>query len=330
MDRSQLGQTTFAAWAVRWQASTVNLRANTRALYATLLQRYLLPAFGAYPLVGIDAMAVRTWLNRMEADGVGHTTRVRAYQLLNRVMSSAVEARYLAANPCSIRGAAREPTGQMRIATVEQVIVIATAVPPRYQALVLVAAFGGLRWGELAGLRRKRIDLAAGTIVVAEQLLEVRGAFTFGPAKSAAGHRTVTLPAAVLAVLAEHLARYVRTDPDALVFLGDRGGYLRRSNFNRRVWSPAVRAAGVPGLRFHDLRHTAGTLATAAGASLREVMTRLGHSTVSAALRYQHVMTGRDAAIATALDSFVAGTGSGTHVARHGEQAPDAERRERR
>jgi integrase len=89
-----------------------------------------------------------------------------------------VKARYLAVNPCSIRGAASDGTSEMRIATVEQVATIAEQLPPRYRALVLVAAFGGLRWGELAGLRRKRVDLERCTVTVAEQLVEVNVAFS--------------------------------------------------------------------------------------------------------------------------------------------------------
>jgi integrase len=91
------------------------------------------------------------------------------------------------------------------------------------------------------------------------------------------------------------------------VFLSSQGRHLRRSNFNRRVWKPATLAAGVPDLRVHDLRHTAGTLATAAGGSLREVMRRLGHSTTAASVRYQHVMVDRDAAIARELDRLIDG-----------------------
>ena len=107
----------------------------------------------------------------------------------------------------------------MRIATVDQVAAIADRVPPRYRTLVPVAAFGGLRWGELVGLRRKRVDLERGTVTVAEQLLEVNGAFSVGPPKSAAGRRTVTLPAVVVEALAEHLARYTAKSPEAYVFL---------------------------------------------------------------------------------------------------------------
>jgi integrase len=102
-----------------------------------------------------------------------------------------------------------------------------------------------------------------------------------------------------------NLARYTAKSPEAFVFLSSQGRHLRRSNFNRRVWQPAIRAAGVEGLRVHDLRHTAGTLATAAGGSLREVMDRLGHSTTVAAVRYQHVMADRDAAIARELNRLI-------------------------
>jgi integrase len=303
----RLGRTSFNEWADRWLDSTVNLRANTKAGYVSILHRYLRPVFGSYPLARIDALAVRAWLAKLEADGVGQATRAKAYRLLARILAGAVEARYLAVNPCGIRGAASDGAPEMRIATVDQVAAIADRVPARYRALVLVAAFGGLRWGELVGLRRMRVDLERGTVTVAEQLLEVNGAFSVGAPKSAAGRRTVALPAVVVEALAEHLARYTAKSPEAFVFLSSQGKHLRRSNFNRRVWQPATRAAGVEGLRVHDLRHTAGTLATAAGGSLREVMDRLGHSTTVAAVRYQHVMADRDAAIARELNRLIEG-----------------------
>ena len=114
------------------------------------------------------------------------------------------------------------------------------------------------------------------------------------------------------------------------------GGLLRRSNFNRRVWRPATRAAGPEGLRFHDLRHTSATLSIAAGASTRELMARMGHSS-SAALRYQHVLAGRDAAIAAALDELIEAASalaerppsapSGTRVARIGQSDKGRKRR---
>jgi integrase len=123
--------------------------------------------------------------------------------------------------------------------------------------------------------------------------------------------------------MAEHLAQFAEPGPDGLVFPAPEGGYLRRSNFRRRCWLPATTAAGVEGLRFHDLRHSAATLALAAGANTRELMERMGHTSPAVALRYQHVMAGRDQAIAAALDELVQAAAnlpaelpSGTLVAR--------------
>jgi integrase len=123
--------------------------------------------------------------------------------------------------------------------------------------------------------------------------------------------------------LAEHLAEYTEPGPDGLVFTTPRGAYLLRSPFNRFVWRPAVEQVGLDGLRVHDLRHTAATLAAAAGATTKELMERMGHTSPAVALRYQHVMVDRQAALALALDDLarlaIAPT-EGTQRARKGTQ----------
>jgi integrase len=301
----KLGRITLAEWSKRWQATTTNLRPTTRDLYAYLLRRFLLPAFGKSGLSSIDVLAVRSWLATLEAEGVSASTRAKAYRLLSRILGAAVEAGYLLRNPCTVKGAGQERAPEMRFATVAQVAALAEAIDPRYRALVLVAAYGGLRWGELVGLRVRRVDLLHGRVVVAEQVAEVNGKLIPGPPKTEAGRRTVTLPAAAAVALAEHLVEFAEPGPDGLVFPAPEGGYLRRSNFRRRGWLAATRAADVNGLRFHDLRHSAATLALAAGANTRELMERMGHTSPAVALRYQHVMAGRDQAIAAALDELV-------------------------
>jgi integrase len=140
---------------------------------------------------------------------------------------------------------------------------------------------------------------------VAEQVAEVAGKFIVSPPKTAAGERVVVLPAVAVAALAEHLDEFAVPGPDGLVFRSGRGTYLQRSNFSRLVWRPAVQQLGLDGLRFHDLRHTAATLAAAAGATTKELMERMGHTSPAVALRYQHVMADRQAAIAAALDGLV-------------------------
>jgi integrase len=331
------GRVSFAEWAGRWQATTTNLRPNTRALHGYLLRRFLLPSFADTALADLDLMAVRSWLAALEAERVSPNTVAKAYRLLARIMDTAVEAGLLVRTPCAVKGAATERAPEMRVATVTQVAALAQAIHPRFRALVLVAAYAGLRWGELVGLRVKRVDLLHQRITVAEQATEIDGHFTWGPPKTEAGRRTVTLPAVAAAALAEHLATYSQPGPDGLVFTSAEGGLLRRSNFQRRVWRPATRAAGVAGLRFHDLRHTSATLSIAAGASTRELMARMGHSSSAAALRYQHVMAGRDAAIAAALDELIEAASalverpppasSGTRVARIRQSGSGKKRR---
>jgi integrase len=121
--------------------------------------------------------------------------------------------------------------------------------------------------------------------------------------------------------LAEHLEGFVEGGPDTLVFEAPEGGFMRRSNFRRRVWVPATRQVEVEGLRFHDLRHTAATLALTAGATPRELMERMGDASSSVAARYQHVMEGRDSAIAAALDDLIRAAA----MVAHGKQEHDSE-----
>jgi integrase len=301
-----LARITFGEWVERWWPTTADLRSGTRAFYDYLLRRLLRPAFEEMPLGRIDAMTVRSWLADLhEAGEVTPTTIAKAYRLLRRILNVAVEASYLPRNPVAIKGAGLERAAEMRHVSIPQLHALAEAVPGRYRAMVLVAGYGGLRWGELVGLRRRRVDLAGARIHVVEQLAEVAGKFIVAPPKTAAGQRVVVLPSVAVAALADHLDDYAAPDPDGLVFPSGRGTYLQRSNFSRLVWRPAVQRLGLDGLRFHDLRHTAATLAAAAGATTKELMERMGHTSSAVALRYQHIMADRQGAIAAALDELV-------------------------
>jgi integrase len=188
------------------------------------------------------------------------------------------------------------------VLTIPQVFALADSIEPRYSALVLLGTFGSLRWGELAGLRRMDIDLANGAIRVGRQLSEMPGGgYSFGPPKSEAGIRTVPVPDLIIPRIRWHLATFTDTKDDALVFTSPTGSPMRHSNFRRRVWLPALTAAGLPSIHFHDLRHTGNTLTADAGANLRELMERMGHSSTKAALVYLHSTSQRQQAIADAV-----------------------------
>jgi integrase len=190
---------------------------------------------------------------------------------------------------------------------VAQVFALADRMPQRYRAMVLVTAFGCLRWGEVVGLQRQDVDLTRGTVRVRQAVTEQRGVgLTLGPPKSRAGKRVVSLPAPVLASLRFHLAEYVGNDTEAFVFTGPAGRLLWRGNFNKLVgWPEVVAAIGRPGLHFHDLRHTGNTFPAATGASLRDLMARMGHDSPDAALIYQHATSEADRAIAAALGEAI-------------------------
>lgn len=205
-------------------------------------------------------------------------------------------------NPCRIKGADRERETARPVASVPQVYQLAETVPGRFRALVLMGAFTSLRWGELVNLRHADVDLAAGVVAVAHTPTE-RDDGTLDPTgspKSDAGLRTVAVPPLVLPELAAHLTEFTDT---AFVFLGELGGRLRRSNFRRAThWQATVVRVGLPaGFHFHDLRHTGNQLAAEAGATTRELMRRMGHSTVRAAMRYQHSTDRRDREIAAEM-----------------------------
>ena len=188
-----------------------------------------------------------------------------------------------------------------------QVYALAAAMPARFSALVLVAAFSGLRWGELVALRRCDVDLSTGKVRVPRKLAKLRDRLEFGPPKSEAGKRTVTLPAAALAALRPHMLAFVKTEPDALIFTGAKGAMLRSSNFHGATkWVKTVANVGLPaGFHFHDLRHTGNTHAASSGASTRELMHRIGHASMRAALIYQHATSERDREIAAAMDKRI-------------------------
>ncbi len=185
---------------------------------------------------------------------------------------------------------------------------LADVMPRRYRFLVLLAAFSGLRWGELAGLRVRDIDRKKMCVRVWRKVAQMKdGELVVGPTKSAAGVRTVALPQFLDEDLAEHLPEFAEAGPDGLLFTGKHGGVLRRGNFHRETdWVRTVVKAGLPaGFHFHDLRHTGNQMAAEAGATTRELMQRMGQSTVRAAMIYQHATSVRDRQIADELNARV-------------------------
>ena len=159
---------------------------------------------------------------------------------------------------------------------------------------MLLATFASLRWGEATALRRCDLDLNARTVRVRAAYIErSTGEMLIGPPKSRAGRRIVGIPEVIVPALREHLAVFAEDDPGALAFPGAKGGPLRRGNFNKMsAWPHAVASIGMPGLHFHDLRHTGNQFAAYSGARLRDLMARMGHDSERAAMIRQNTRSG--------------------------------------
>lgn len=299
------GKVTLKVYADEWIDERVDLSPRTEVFYRSLLDLHILPKLGYVELGTLDLETVRKWRAGLLRAGLGPITVAKSYRLLRTVLNTAVEDKRISANPCQIKKAGVENSPERRIATMAEVFTLADAIEPRFRSLVLLASFGGLRFGELSGLARKMIDLDAGTVSVEVAATEVRGNRLVKEPKSTAGKRRVSLPPQIVAELRKHLDTYVAPEPSALVFCGPRGGPIMRGNFHV-VWAAARTAAGVPDtFHLHDLRHTGNTLAAATGASTADLMARMGHDSARAALIYQHATRDADQAIAAALGETI-------------------------
>jgi integrase len=279
-----------AGWPTgRWRADP--LKARTRAHYQAILDTHL-THFASRQLAAIKPKDVRAWYEDTLVDRP--TLRSHAYSLLRTIMGSAVNDEILDGNPCRIAGAGRaKRVHRIRPASVAELAVLTEAMPERLRLMVTLASWCALRFGETVELRRGDIDLSAEVIRIRRAAVRTKGRYSITTPKSDASIRDVAIPPHIIPAIEQHMAKYVDGKRDSLIFPADNGGHLQPSTLYRH-WYKARDEAGRADLRFHDLRHSGAVLAAATGASLAELMARLGHSTPQAAMRYQHAAAGRD------------------------------------
>jgi integrase len=295
---------TIGSYAERWIAERP-LRDRTRVEYQRLMAGPI-QALAAVPLNALTTPQVRTWHHKLTEAGTV-TTAARAYGLLRSIMATATADGLIPANPVTIKGAQNRTTGRkVTPPTPAELQKILDTITPKYRAAVIIAAWGGLRYGELTELRRKDITITGETILVSvsRAVTHTTGlGFQVGKTKSEAGVRGVILPPHVNDIVIHHLAEYTGAFPNSLLFpASDGSGHLGQSTFAKH-WYPARDAAGRPDLPWHGLRHFGATRYALTGATLKELQTRLGHSTVAAALKYQHG-AGRDAELAAKMSQL--------------------------
>lgn len=294
-------------WLENRRTNRGPIKPRTKADYRRLLERHILPTLGDTALSRITAGGVDEWY--LSLNGKTPTERAHAYQLLRAILATAADpkVRLISQNPCQIDGAGQVSRAhEVRTASADELLAIAAAMPERLQLAVLLGAWCALRYGEIAELRRRDIDLRQEVIRVRRGVTWPDGKATIGTPKSKAGLRDVHVPPHIVASIKTHLREHTGPEAGALLFPALSGGHLHPRTFGK-AFDKAREAAGRPDLHFHDLRHTGAVLAAQTGATLAELMARLGHSTPGAAMRYQHAAADRDRAIAQRLSEMVSG-----------------------
>lgn len=299
----RLSRITVREWALEVEGARVNRRASTRARDEASLRTHILPRFGDLQLRSVDPHQIRSWVADLEARGLAPATIHKTYQILCRILASAVIEGRLAKSPCRGIALPKIEPSEKRFLNSNEVNRLIEAMDVRFRTLVLAAAYTGMRFGELAALRIQSFDPLRKQVRVEGTATEVSGEIIFGPPKTAASRRTLSIPRFLSETMISHIK--VFPDPSDLIFTSPTGSPLRRSNFRRRFWLPAVgKSVGFP-CTFHDLRHTHAALLIAQGEHPKIIQERLGHGSIKVTLDiYGHLMDGLDEAAATALDTL--------------------------
>jgi integrase len=281
---------TVSEWADQWLASARNLAPSTVLTYRKALD-VILPTLGDVRLSDLTPERIDAFLT---ADALEYapSTVHRHYRTIKRLCSTAVRRGHLTVNPVNAVDPPKVPRTEMRFLTAEQVEAIADAMQPRYRAWVLVAGYGGLRWGEMQALRPDHVN--GNELTVLEQLS--------GELKTDGSRRRVVLPTSVGAELAAHMATY----PGEFVFTRPDGSALGHAAFNNNQFKPALKRAGVDSeVTLHTLRHTAIALWIQAGGHPKLVADMAGHSSIVVTMdRYGHLFPAMHGDVAAKVDEL--------------------------
>jgi integrase len=321
---------TFGDVTNEWRGTWTDLEPKTQAGYESILNKHLLPRYRNAPISAITPDAVQKLINELAATKAPNTVR-RVYTVLRAILALAHRRHYLAGNAADdVKLPKKAPKNKQRLyLSAAKVRALAEAMPERYRVATYIAAYCGLRAGELWALRRKDVDLLHGELHVRQALKDINSTsaylkaiekgLLFGPTKTHA-ERKLSLPAPIKAMLADHLAGPIPggAGPEALIFTAVEGGPVRHGLFYRRVFKPTLvgdegnkdpkkrRKAALPkhlhGLRWHDLRHTCAALSLEVQPNLAMVQARLGHEYIRTTINvYGHLLPSVEAALAVGL-----------------------------
>ncbi len=298
----------------RWlhQDATMTLRPTTVDNYASTIRLHITPYIGHVALADLTTVAIQDFYQLLEEKGLGRRTRKNLHTVLHRSLRQAVDWGVLHENPCTNAKAPKVPRYRPRtVLDPEQTQRFLTeAAKNRLYALYVLAIASGARFGELAALEWKDVDWDNASITIRRSLANVRGRLAISDVKNPTSRRKVELPAFAMKVLREHQWRMQKEGWDAsLIFVNKRGNPLRKENVHVTSFKPILERAGLPNIRFQDLRHTSSTLLFQKNVHPRIVQERLGHASIETTLNcYSHVLPTMQKEAAEKMDGILSAT----------------------
>ena len=290
----KLGKIRFDEFAERVFSSRMNLRPSTRTRDETYLRRHVLPQFGDVPVKLIRRNDVQEWVRSLSEDkGLAPRTVRECYRILGGIMREAALERLISESPCQRISLPRVNHVERRFLSASEVEVLAQAIDARYSPIVHVGAYLGLRWGEIAGLKRKHVDFLRRRVQIVGSLERDGNRVRYvEETKTINSRRSVPVPPFLIEKLALHLADAPETE---FVFTAPEGGLLLYHGWRSRFWKPAVERASLGHVTMHELRHTAAALWIDQGANPVTVQRRMGHKDVRTTLQlYGHLFPEQD------------------------------------
>lgn len=295
----QRGEVLLSQWVADWLPTRHDLRATTKARLELTMAKQVLPRFGGAQIGAITNGDIRCWVSDLLAEGLSAASTRKSVFALRQALEAAIADGRILHNPADKVPLPSEHQKRARYLSQQEVERLAAELPDRDRALVLVGAYGGLRWGEAAGLRRRDIDPLRSRIRVEGTAVQLGGTITLdNEPKTRRSKRSVPIARSVMRRIQHHLDENVDPAPDSLVFTAPCGGPLFRA-WSQNTLAPAARRAHLEGITFHGLRHSFVAIMVAAGCNVREVSEWAGHNSVAFTLtRYGGLFEdGTDAAV---------------------------------
>jgi integrase len=302
----QEGKKTVAFVAAKWLSRKEHfdkVKANTLRGYRITLERHVLPTFGETQIAKVLTEDIDAWVEALSKAGVGETAIVRAFRVLGQIMKLAVlEYRMIPVSPMPLGKPKMPKPKKMRTLEPEEIDRLAAVIDPLHRTWLYAMAYTGMRWSEAAGLNKGHVDTLRRTIKVEQQRVEVAGVASVETPKTEHSIRSIPIPRWLADMLAAQLEGKSDGDP---VFTTASGTHLRPADFHANTWRPALKRAGLEGVRIHDLRHTHVSMLLAQGEDPVTISERLGHHAASFTMdRYGHSSKKQHQHVADRLEVF--------------------------